>query len=87
MYLIRTQICGLQECASVPLFIPTDPPTTPPYTLIVYSQIPKLYPLTVEHGTAYWTVVYSAGRCAHICTSESLLMRCVCSHDPRLQHC
>ena len=65
----------MQECASIPLFIDTDPPTTPPYTLIVYSEVPKLYPLTVEHGTAYWTVVYPAGWCAHTCTSESLLIR------------
>ena len=65
---VLTGICELQttipECGIIEFPIPTSPPTTSPYTLIVYASdmvVPSAYPLNLTGQRASWTVVY-AGR-------------------------
>ena len=62
---VLTQICGFQvpQCGNLTFAINTTPPTTPPYSLIVYDNggsIPTVYPLTVDRRLISWTVVYPA---------------------------
>jgi len=63
--LVLIRLCGLQECSTIPLFLLSDPPTTPPYSLMVYNDydsMTRVYPLPVERSTGSWTVVYPAGQ-------------------------
>jgi hypothetical protein len=62
---VLTRLCDSQECDSTPFSILADPPTTPPYSIIVYNNLdsmPRVYPLHLERSIAYWTVVYPAGQ-------------------------
>ena len=63
---VLTQLCGFQveQCGDLVFAISTTPPTTPPYSLIVYTDqypsIPAAFPLTVDNQVIHWTVVYPA---------------------------
>ena len=62
---VLTRLCHLQQCGTLSFNIPVQPPTTPPYSLIVYNSgngVPKVYPLTVDGRVASWPIVYPAGQ-------------------------
>ena len=61
---VINQLRGFQECNSVEFFIPRNPPTTPPYSLLAYTflPLPRAYPLDVERGRGSFQIVYGAGQ-------------------------